>query len=102
MDSTPLSSRCAKPHCTNHSTDRYTASQLRSEEHTSELQSLRHLVCRLLLEKKKRTFQKQDQNQERLFLQRHFQSTFRAFGNNQFHLDESATNSSVGTFFFFF
>src|ERR1035441_8462791 len=24
----------------------------RSEEHTSELQSLRHLVCRLLLEKK--------------------------------------------------
>src|SRR5205814_3034197 len=27
--------------------------QGRSEEHTSELQSLRHLVCRLLLEKKK-------------------------------------------------
>src|SRR5437899_8948534 len=27
--------------------------QSRSEEHTSELQSLRHLVCRLLLEKKK-------------------------------------------------
>src|SRR5437899_6248273 len=27
--------------------------QQRSEEHTSELQSLRHLVCRLLLEKKK-------------------------------------------------
>src|ERR1039458_3738875 len=30
-----------------------TSSPLRSEEHTSELQSLRHLVCRLLLEKKK-------------------------------------------------
>src|SRR5262245_62466529 len=30
----------------------------RSEEHTSELQSLRHLVCRLLLEKKKK--KKQD------------------------------------------
>src|SRR5437899_4888275 len=30
---------------------------LRSEEHTSELQSLRHLVCRLLLEKKKRVLQ---------------------------------------------
>src|SRR5437899_3405608 len=29
-------------------------SERRSEEHTSELQSLRHLVCRLLLEKKKR------------------------------------------------
>src|SRR5262245_62820649 len=28
---------------------------LRSEEHTSELQSLRHLVCRLLLEKKNNT-----------------------------------------------
>src|SRR5258706_11819648 len=27
--------------------------QLRSEEHTSELQSLTNLVCRLLLEKKK-------------------------------------------------
>src|ERR1035441_8745753 len=26
----------------------------RSEEHTSELQSLRHLVCRLLLEKKQK------------------------------------------------
>jgi len=30
----------------------------RSEEHTSELQSLRHLVCRLLLEKKKKTTHK--------------------------------------------
>src|SRR5262245_60270553 len=29
------------------------ALEIRSEEHTSELQSLRHLVCRLLLEKKK-------------------------------------------------
>src|SRR5438045_6919631 len=28
--------------------------ETRSEEHTSELQSLRHLVCRLLLEKKKK------------------------------------------------
>src|SRR2546423_2729823 len=30
-------------------------SQRRSEEHTSELQSLAYLVCRLLLEKKKKT-----------------------------------------------
>src|SRR5258705_10769348 len=30
-----------------------TNARMRSEEHTSELQSLRHLVCRLLLEKKK-------------------------------------------------
>src|ERR1017187_11039858 len=107
MDSIPRSSRCAKPHCTNHSTDRYTASQLvwnaravsrqlirraqraknpimahvtgrlpslhgmcstttpcsahRSEEHTSELQSPMYLVCRLLLEKKKKNIAEQMQ-----------------------------------------
>src|SRR5262245_44828992 len=32
---------------------RHVLDPVRSEEHTSELQSLRHLVCRLLLEKKK-------------------------------------------------
>src|SRR5262245_64016642 len=31
----------------------FTQIGFRSEEHTSELQSLRHLVCRLLLEKQK-------------------------------------------------
>src|SRR2546429_5775790 len=34
------------------------AQLVRSEEHTSELQSRLHLVCRLLLEKKKTTFYK--------------------------------------------
>src|SRR5258705_2692601 len=34
--------------------DRVVEVPSRSEEHTSELQSLRHLVCRLLLEKKKK------------------------------------------------
>src|SRR6202789_4705228 len=38
----PRSSSCAR-------------AQERSEEHTSELQSLQHLVCRLLLEKKQDT-----------------------------------------------
>src|SRR2546422_3790739 len=33
---------------------RRSASPVRSEEHTSELQSRLHLVCRLLLEKKKK------------------------------------------------
>src|SRR5439155_8299592 len=33
-----------------------TADLLRSEEHTSELQSRGHLVCRLLLEKKKNNY----------------------------------------------
>src|SRR5258706_6398008 len=32
------------------------ATACRSEEHTSELQSLTNLVCRLLLEKKKKTY----------------------------------------------
>src|SRR5687768_17886630 len=32
----------------------------RSEEHTSELQSRLHLVCRLLLEKKKQTFKRME------------------------------------------
>src|SRR2546422_4301412 len=35
-------------------------SGLRSEEHTSELQSRLHLVCRLLLEKKKKMNESQD------------------------------------------
>src|SRR5690242_21841487 len=34
--------------------DRYSDSTVRSEEHTSELQSHVNLVCRLLLEKKKK------------------------------------------------
>src|SRR5258705_4893986 len=34
--------------------ERMLRDSFRSEEHTSELQSLRHLVCRLLLEKKKK------------------------------------------------
>src|SRR5258705_1683324 len=38
----------------------------RSEEHTSELQSLRHLVCRLLLEKKKRLERSTDSSKIRL------------------------------------
>src|SRR5687768_18193090 len=36
--------------------DEHEVQSLRSEEHTSELQSRLHLVCRLLLEKKKDSF----------------------------------------------
>src|SRR3712207_7837078 len=39
--------------------DSFTKNHLRSEEHTSELQSRQYLVCRLLLEKKKQTKQYQ-------------------------------------------
>src|SRR5471030_2446211 len=51
-DALPISGcRCRSwPRCPS---TRLSASAVRSEEHTSELQSLRHLVCRLLLEKKK-------------------------------------------------
>src|SRR3712207_7154450 len=37
-----------------HAFDRTEQRELRSEEHTSELQSRQYLVCRLLLEKKKK------------------------------------------------
>src|SRR2546422_10871646 len=40
----------------------YAVYALRSEEHTSELQSRLHLVCRLLLEKKKKIMNKRTQN----------------------------------------
>src|SRR5258708_25518619 len=40
--------------CGRERSERARACALRSEEHTSELQSPDHLVCRLLLEKKKK------------------------------------------------
>src|ERR1039458_9684936 len=39
--------------CSPAPTDTSVCNVVRSEEHTSELKSLRHLVCRLLIEKKK-------------------------------------------------
>src|SRR5438309_7113223 len=56
----PRSSSCSsqrRPHrrTPGSSSGRSTAATVRSEEHTSELQSQFHLVCRLLLEKKKYT-----------------------------------------------
>src|SRR2546425_5273278 len=55
-------SRGAVPACATHWTKtcgrscgrRCSTTEMRSEEHTSELQSLAYLVCRLLLEKKKK------------------------------------------------
>src|SRR2546427_8283982 len=47
--------------------------ELRSEEHTSELQSQSNLVCRLLLEKKKK--KKKNQN-ERISISNEVSSTF--------------------------
>src|SRR5438874_8314942 len=45
----------AHPRQVLHANDRAGQPTRRSEEHTSELQSRRDLVCRLLLEKKKKT-----------------------------------------------
>src|SRR2546422_4024088 len=44
---------------------RFSAKEWRSEEHTSELQSRLHLVCRLLLEKKKHQASKTSRCHER-------------------------------------
>src|SRR5437899_549369 len=49
----PVFIRSQSQRCPTENFTRHTSwSGVRSEEHTSELQSLRHLVCRLLLEKK--------------------------------------------------
>src|SRR2546425_12777741 len=45
---------CCLPLCTAMVRPMNSGRTMRSEEHTSELQSLAYLVCRLLLEKKKR------------------------------------------------
>src|SRR5438876_6070972 len=46
-----VNARAGEAHLKGHRRNRHSA--IRSEEHTSELQSPVHLVCRLLLEKKK-------------------------------------------------
>src|SRR5207244_12829592 len=51
---TVAAARCTKAICSQSSSE--TVTRRRSEEHTSELQSPDHLVCRLLLEKKKKKY----------------------------------------------
>src|SRR5712672_4853151 len=48
-----------------HGWTHHPAEDERSEEHTSELQSLAYLVCRLLLEKKKKTKQQKSKNKQK-------------------------------------
>src|SRR2546422_7969433 len=60
LDSLPMPTyeyRCPNGHRFEKTFSRITSQRhaKRSEEHTSELQSRLHLVCRLLLEKKKKT-----------------------------------------------
>src|SRR5271157_6670277 len=54
-DALPISTGCASVRSRCIGADCRGARMHRSEEHTSELQSRPHLVCRLLLEKKKKT-----------------------------------------------
>src|SRR5262245_62968505 len=67
----------------------------RSEEHTSELQSLRHLVCRLLLEKKKKTNEQQRErrvnNKIILALKAHFKQNMALKGNRRQHVERTFT-----------
>src|SRR5258705_8235369 len=83
--SDPASTRSSPTACSRPSIRRNpTAWNKRSEEHTSELQSLRHLVCRLLLEKKKIlyhtifyvTFQKIDLDIAHFYSQNRIQTRF--------------------------
>src|SRR5471030_1794439 len=75
----------------------------RSEEHTSELQSLRHLVCRLLLEKKKAHHYDLNGSLYSLFLNRDNQFSCAYFR----HVDETleaaqaAKKRHIAVFFFF-
>src|SRR2546422_5040507 len=48
----------AGTHCLDNTGNVPARNKWRSEEHTSELQSRLHLVCRLLLEKKKKKYKK--------------------------------------------
>src|SRR5437660_12681956 len=52
-DALPISRRTPRPTRCRRRSGRPSPSRARLEEHTSELQSRGHLVCRLLLEKKK-------------------------------------------------
>src|SRR2546425_7782493 len=55
----------------------------RSEEHTSELQSLAYLVCRLLLEKKKKTRETSTKQQKQEYPQEHNIHYHNAHKNNK-------------------
>src|SRR6266568_8944804 len=63
-DALPISASC-RASCSRRTCRTGSSTWRRSEEHTSELQSQFHLVCRLLLEKKKQTHMRAERvNQE--------------------------------------
>src|SRR5437016_10341680 len=64
---TVAASRCSNRNATHNRNGTHRNSSGRSEEHTSELQSLTNLVCRLLLEKKKKKETNTRQNTEKVY-----------------------------------
>src|SRR5262245_64943579 len=70
-------------------------SSTRSEEHTSELQSLRHLVCRLLLEKKKkRTTNNKNKHKKKEKKKNKYIKTRRNTISNQIETHDEHTNTN--------
>src|SRR5258708_25417639 len=67
--SRPTAPTCSTRRCCARGVSTARSSFLRSEEHTSELQSPDHLVCRLLLEKKKKTDKRQPEKRRDVNMQ---------------------------------
>src|SRR5258707_11983136 len=73
---------------------------LRSEEHTSELQSRQYLVCRLLLEKKKKNSKKQPKQHDEIGLQIEDEEKIvesRPFSHDKWSVVERVVNRDVRT-----
>src|SRR5438093_1882834 len=64
-----------EPHKGTNGTPPWPVGSTRSEEHTSELQSLTNLVCRLLLEKKKKKRKKKKIKKRHKIIKKHKEST---------------------------
>src|ERR1039458_1051728 len=77
-------------------------STIRSEEHTSELQSLRHLVCRLLLEKKKKKTTNTRREAIMSTVRRHAKCTWHVPTPNTISSDDHLVPHYVRFLFLFF
>src|ERR1035438_5510426 len=82
--------------CSMHTSVLTSTATFRSEEHTSELQSLRHLVCRLLLEKNKKNIFKT------LFVQYSSSLMLRILCSSRSRSDDSNYCDRRAFFLFFF
>src|SRR2546422_2128035 len=77
--------------------DQASRREVRSEEHTSELQSRLHLVCRLLLEKKKKRYETTERlhlGSEVMMKQQHEDNHFKACSGELTHNEQNARDRS--------